>query len=138
MPKASADFIVKSTPAIGWGAKLKPKSEDSHKYDHGHVVVLGSRKLTGAGCLAGDFCAADGGWSCTVAAPPETSIIYRLASPSLMVESCDEIARFKDHIQDARRNVAIVGPGAGLDNVGGLKKAVLDAVQSNPQKNLRA
>ena len=133
MPKASADFIV-NDPAIGWGAKLKPKSDDSHKYDHGHVVVLGSRKLTGAGCLAAISALRMGAGLCTVAAPPETSIIYRLASPSLMVESCDEIARFKDHIQDARRNVAIVGPGAGLDNVGGLKKAVLDSVQANPQK----
>jgi NAD(P)H-hydrate epimerase len=133
MPKAPADFIV-NDPAIGWGAKLKPKADNSHKYDHGHVVVLGSRKLTGAGCLAALSALRMGAGLCTVAAPSETSIIYRMASPSLMVEPCEEIARFKDHLHDARRNVAIVGPGAGLDNIGGLKKAVLDCVQANPKK----
>lgn len=133
MPKASADFIL-NDPAIGWGAKLKPKADDSHKYDHGHVVILGSRRLTGAGCLAAMGALRMGAGLCTVAAPSETANIYRISSPSLMVEMCEEVARFRDHIQDTRRNVAVVGPGAGLDNIGGLKKAVLDAVQAQPQK----
>lgn len=128
MPKAAADFIA-NDPAIGWGAKLKPKSSDSHKYDHGHVVVLGSRKYTGAGCLAAVAALRMGAGLVTVAAPSDTASVYRMASPSLIVEIGEETARFKEHLKDPRRNVALIGPGAGLDNPGGLKKAVFDAIQ---------
>jgi NAD(P)H-hydrate epimerase len=51
-----------------------------------------------------------------------------------MVETCDEVARFKDHLQDPRRNTVVIGPGAGRNNPAGLKKAVLDAVQMMPRK----
>lgn len=129
MPKAfSADFIP-NDPAIGWGQKLQHKSPDSHKYDHGHVVILGARKYTGAGCLAAVAALRMGAGLVTVAAPGETAGVYRAASPSLIVEACEETARLRDHLKDPRRNVAVIGPGAGLENHGGLKKAVLDAIQ---------
>ena len=128
MPKAAADFIP-NDPAIGWGAKLQPKSTDSHKYDHGHVVILGSRRYTGAGCLAAVAALRMGAGLVTVVSPSETAPVYRMASPSLIVELCEETARFKEHLKDERRNVALIGPGAGLDNPGGLRKAVFDAIQ---------
>lgn len=137
MPKkasASVSDRVENDPSIGWGAKLLAKADDSHKYDHGHVVVLGGRKLTGAGCLAAISALRIGAGLVTVASSPEVANVYRSYSPSLIVEHSEEIARFKDHLADARRNVCVIGPGAGQDNIGGLKKAVLDAVQSNPRK----
>ncbi len=128
MPKKSPDFI-ENDPAIGWGAKLQAKSADSHKYDHGHVVVMGGRRMTGAGCLASVSALRMGAGLCTVVAPAEAASIYRIFCPSLMVSSCEEIARFKDHLADSRCTVAVIGPGAGLDNPGGLKKAVMDIAQ---------
>jgi NAD(P)H-hydrate epimerase len=71
---------------------------------------------------------------CTVVTPPEVAGVYKAFSASLMVEPCDEIARFKDHLKDQRRNVVVIGPGAGRDNPAGLKKAALDAIQMTPCK----
>ena len=105
-----------------------------HKYDHGHVVVAGGRKLTGAGCLAAISALRMGAGLCTVVSAAESLDVYRMFSPSLMVEHGEEIARFKEHLRDPRRNAVVMGPGAGQDNPGGLRKAVLDTIQMEPQK----
>jgi len=69
-----------------------------------------------------------------VVAPADTAIIHQLHNPSLLVESITELARFKEHIKDPRRNAVLIGCGAGLDNVGALKKVIFDSVQAAPQK----
>jgi hydroxyethylthiazole kinase-like uncharacterized protein yjeF len=132
MPKKSpapASDRVENDPSIGWAEKLQPKAPDSHKYDHGHVVVLGGRRMTGAACLSALAALRTGAGLVTIASATDVANVYRSYSASLLVEPCEEIARFKDHLTDPRRNVCIVGPGAGQENKGGLKKAVLDAVQ---------
>lgn len=133
MPK-DAFPILENDPSVGWGAKLTPKSPDSHKYDHGHVVVCGGRKMTGAGCLAAISALRMGAGLCTIVSAAESLDVYRNFSPSLIVEHGEEIARFKEHLRDVRRNAVVIGPGAGQDNPGGLRKAVLDAIQIEPRR----
>ena len=133
MPSAPPNFI-KNGPLAGWGAKLRHKGTQTHKYDHGHVVVWGGRQLTGAGCLAAISALRMGAGLCTVVTAQESANIYKAYSASLMVETCGEVARFKDHLQDQRRNTVVIGPGAGRDKPAGLKKAVLDAVQVIPRR----
>lgn len=130
-PAVPASDRVENDPSIGWAEKLQPKGDNTHKYDHGHVVVLGGRKMTGAACLSAMAALRTGAGLVTIAASSDVANVYRSYSSSLLVEPCEEVARFKDHLADSRRNVCIVGPGAGQDNKGGLKKAVLDAIQTD-------
>lgn len=134
MTPDNAAPTIENAPSIGWGAMLAPKGEDSHKYTHGHVVCLGGKRLTGAGCLAAIAALRMGAGLVTVAAHPEVVNVYRGFCPSLMVEPCEEVARFKEHVRDVRRTVAIVGPGAGQENAPAIRKAVLDCVQMEPLK----
>ena len=126
--------LINNDPEAGWGVHLKPKATHSHKYDHGHVVVYGGRRMTGAACLASVSALRMGAGLCSIVSSPETAGVYQTFCPSLLVEIEPEIARFKDHIQDQRKNIVLIGSGAGLDNVAGLRKAVLDTVQCEPRK----
>jgi hydroxyethylthiazole kinase-like uncharacterized protein yjeF len=125
-------FVKENTPDV-WGGGIEGKPRNSHKYDHGHVVVLGGRLMTGAACLAGKSALRMGAGLVTVAAMPDVCPTYRAFLPSLIVEPMTELARFKEHIKDSRRNVALLGPGAGFDNPAALKKAVLDVCQRDPK-----
>ena len=127
-------FLLENSPENGWGVDIADKSLSAHKYDHGHVVVLGGRVMTGAGCLASVAALRAGAGLVSVVSYPDAASTYRAYCPSLMVETISELARFKEHLKDIRRNVVLMGPGAGQDHPAALKKAVFDAVQSDPSR----
>lgn len=127
-------FMLENSTELNWAQEPFDKPVNAHKYNHGHVVVLGGRVMTGAASLASLSALRMGAGLVTIVAPADTANIYRMFNPSLLVEPIIEIAKFKEHIKDPRRNVVLVGCGAGLDNVGALKKIVFDAVQSAPPK----
>lgn len=127
-------IIHENHPDMGWKEDCYTKAIWAHKYHHGHVVVLGGRYMTGAAALAALSSLRIGAGLVTIAAHPDVINVYRTASPSLMVESMPEIGRFKDHFKDMRRNVVLVGPGAGLENPAALKKAVFDACNDDDKK----
>ena len=127
-------FMMENSPALDWGQVDFEKPVYAHKYHHGHSVILGGKMMTGAASLAAVAAIRMGAGLVTVVAPAETSIIHQLYSPSLLVEPISELARFKEYIKDPRRNAVLIGCGAGLDNVGALKKIVFDTIQSTPQK----
>ncbi len=113
---------------------LPQKMAQKHKYDYGHVIVLGGARLTGAASLAAISSLRMGAGACTIVAHADVMNVYRSVSPSVMVEQLHELARFKDHFKDLRRNAAVIGPGAGHDNIPALKKAVLDVCQLTPRR----
>lgn len=127
-------FLLENSPENGWGIDVAVKALSAHKYDHGHVVVLGGRSMTGAAILAAVSALRVGAGLTTVVSYPDTAQIYRAYCPSLIVETLTELARFKEHIKDIRRNVVLIGVGAGLDHPAALKKAVFDSVQADSQK----
>jgi hydroxyethylthiazole kinase-like uncharacterized protein yjeF len=127
-------FMMENGPELEWSSAPLDKPMHAHKYHHGHVVVLGGKYMTGAASLAGASALRMGAGLVTIVAPADTGNIHRAVSPSLLVEPIGELARFKEHIKDPRRNAVLIGPGAGLDNPGALKKIVFDCVQSVPQK----
>ena len=127
-------FMMENATSLEWGDVSFDKPMNAHKYHHGHVVVLGGRAMTGAATLAATAALRVGAGLVTVVAPADTAIIHQLSCPSLLVEPMGELARFKEHIKDPRRNAVLVGPGAGLENIGALKKIVFDTVQAEPKK----
>jgi NAD(P)H-hydrate epimerase len=127
-------FMMENSRELEWGSTEFDKPVNAHKYHHGHVVVLGGKVMTGAACLASVSALRMGAGLVTVVAPMDTALTYRSYNPSLLVEPIGEMARFKEHLKDPRRNVVLVGCGAGLDAPAVLKKIVFDSVQSSPQK----
>lgn len=127
-------FMMINSPELPWGQEDFDKPIYAHKYHHGHAVILGGRIMTGAANLAANAALRMGAGLVTVVAPADTAIIHQLSNPSLIVEPIGELARFKEHIKDPRRNAVLVGCGSGTDNVGAVKKVVFDTVQANPQK----
>lgn len=127
-------FVHENGPENGWGEWVSDKPRNSHKYDYGHVLILGGRQMTGAACLAGKSALRVGAGLCTIAAYPDSAAVYRSYCPSLIVEHLDELARFKEHLKDPRRNAVVIGPGAGFENPPALKKAVFDTLAAEPRR----
>jgi hydroxyethylthiazole kinase-like uncharacterized protein yjeF len=132
--KPIGPFMSENSTECEWGQTDFDKPIYAHKYHHGHAVILGGKAMTGAASLAAVAAMRMGAGLVTVVAPGETAIIHQLHNPSLLVEPITELARFKEHIKDPRRNAVLIGCGAGLDNIGALKKIVFDSVQMSPQK----
>lgn len=127
-------FIHENDPSLEWGALCEDKPAYAHKYDHGHVVILGGKAMTGAASLVSVAALRMGAGLSTIVTSAEVANVYRALCPSVIVETYPDMARFKEHIKDPRRNVVVLGPGAGFEHPAALKKAVFDSVQSEDDK----
>jgi NAD(P)H-hydrate epimerase len=142
--------IFENNPLI-WKNDLVFKSNNTNKYDYGHLVILGGPKLTGASCLAARSALRAGIGLCSICGYKDVANVYRGCSPNVMVQEWDEYKEFSEYIEDERKNIVLIGPGAGLDNISALqdliissctmkgKKCVLDAdvfsaFKDNPSK----
>jgi ADP-dependent NAD(P)H-hydrate dehydratase / NAD(P)H-hydrate epimerase len=109
---------------------------EGHKYSRGHALVAGGATMTGAARLAARAAARLGAGLVTVAAPTAAFAVYAAALTGVIVQPADGIDAFKRLVADPRRNVALVGPGAGvvpetrdkaLAVLAAKKRAVIDA-----------
>ncbi len=115
---------LENDPAL-WRSFIRPKMAGDTKYMHGHAVVYGGPRMTGAACLAAHAALRAGAGLCTIAAAPEAADVYRRYLPNIMYEPCAAPEDFILHTGDERRNAVLIGPGAGLDDGGkGLRLAV--------------
>jgi NAD(P)H-hydrate epimerase len=87
--------------------------------------------MTGAACLSGISALRAGAGLVTIVTPKVSADIYRNYCPSLIVETFMDISDFSSHCADIRRNVVLVGPGAGLKNSAGLKGVIASSVASD-------
>lgn len=88
---------------------------NGHKYDRGHVLVLGGREPTlGASRLASLASLRIGAGLVTLAAPADTYAVQATALTDVMVRRFDQDFGFLGMLSDPRINVALLGPGAGL------------------------
>jgi hydroxyethylthiazole kinase-like uncharacterized protein yjeF len=81
---------------------------DAHKYDRGHVTILGGPEMTGAARLAADAARRAGAGLVTIAALGSADV-YRAGSPGTLVSE----APLADLLSDRRRLVWVCGPGLG-------------------------
>lgn len=98
-----------------WAKSFPLPRVDGHKYARGHaVVVSGGLSSTGAARLAARGALRAGAGLVTIATPREALAVNAAASLAVMVrpvDGADELANFLD---DARRNVVLLGPGGGV------------------------
>ncbi len=89
---------------------------EGHKYQRGHVLVVGGATMTGAARLAALASARIGAGLVTVASPSSVWAIYAAALTSVMVQRVDDLNMLDQLLCDERKNVVVVGPGAGVSD----------------------
>ena len=97
-----------------------------NKYQRGEVLILGGKTITGASRLSAYGAMRVGAGLVTVAAPSSVWPIYAMSLTSAIVRSFDSAAEFNALLADIRRNVIVIGPGAGVGEV--TKQYVLAAL----------
>lgn len=113
-----------------WRAHLPRRTAASHKYRHGHALVLGGGMSTsGASRLAARAALRAGAGLVTVLCPESALGVYAAQLTTVMVAPFADHAGFVRQLDDPRRNAILLGPGAGIG--GGLRRKVLAALGSN-------
>ena len=96
-----------------WLAKFPWPQHEQHKYMRGHVLVRGGDIMTGAARLSALAAARAGAGLVSVASSSASWPIYAATLLSTMVVPCDGIRAWQTLLSDVRRNVVVMGPGAG-------------------------
>ena len=98
-----------------WRAQFPTPRPDGHKYSRGHAVVLsGGMASTGAARMAARGALRAGAGLVTIASPREALRINAAASLAVMVRPVDGASELAAFLNDARRNVVVLGPGGGI------------------------
>ena len=116
IPDVVLDTIVPATfenDPVLWLRDFPWPRSDGHKYHRGHTLVVGGQSMTGAARLAARAAARMGAGLVTVAAPVCAWSVYATALEAIMVSPYTDSASLQDIFSDARKNVLVVGPGAG-------------------------
>lgn len=113
-PDLSAISAYENSPVL-WGGAYRFCGPESHKYNRGHMVVLGGREPTlGASRLASLAGLRVGAGLVTLAAPAETYPVQAAALMDVMVRKFDSAFGFMGILADKRIQSVLIGPGAGL------------------------
>ena len=117
IPDGVLDQIVPDTcenDPLLWLRDFPCPSPEGHKYHRGHVLVVGGQTMTGAARLAARSAARIGAGLVTVAAPVFSWAVYATALEGIMVTPYTDMASLNDIFSDTRKNVLVIGPGAGV------------------------
>ncbi len=88
---------------------------DGHKYARGHaVVVSGPAFQSGAARLAARGALRAGAGLVTVASPPSALPENAAHLTAVMLKPCGSARALTDLLSDERKNVVLIGPGAGV------------------------
>jgi hydroxyethylthiazole kinase-like uncharacterized protein yjeF len=116
-----------------WAWRFRPPQASEHKYDRGHVLLLGGSRMTGAARLAARAARRAGAGMATLLAAEPALAIYAGDQPGLIVAPVAELERY---LADQRITAVLLGPGSGsgaatkkqvLEVLGRHKPCVLDA-----------
>lgn len=113
MPQAALRGVAARAFHNGPGLWTLPALDpQGHKYDRGHVTVLGGAAMTGAARLAaGSARRAGAGLVSIAAAAGGAAAIYRAGEPGTIVTE----SPLADLLADSRRHVWVCGPGLGAE-----------------------
>ena len=99
-----------------------------HKYSRGHAVVWGGPEMTGAARLAALGARRLGAGLVTIATPPKAFAVYAAEEPGTLIKPVEDVAAFRDVLDDPRKNAVLVGPGEGISDV--TRERVLAALEA--------
>ena len=111
MPAAVLTAIAPRAFRNGPGLwRLPGLASNTHKYERGHVTILGGPEMTGAARLAADAARRAGAGLVSIAAFGAAAV-YRNGAPGALVTE----APVAELLADRRRSVWVCGPGLGPD-----------------------
>ena len=118
IPEAALEAIspknFSNEPGL-WSSEYPFQGPASHKYDRGHLLVLGGKEPTlGASRLASLAALRTGAGLVTLAASSETYPIQASALDDVMVRRFDSAFGFIGMMSDPKINTVLLGPGAGV------------------------
>jgi NAD(P)H-hydrate epimerase len=105
--------LYENSPALWYPLFPQPQTGDN-KYSHGHAVIFGGAKMTGAAKLAAHAAMRSGAGLATILCPPESFDIYAEYKAHLLVEPLADIGEKTAFLQDPRKNAVLIGPGLGV------------------------
>ncbi len=98
-----------------WQRLLPRRTAASHKYSHGHALVLGGGVATsGAGRMAARAALRAGAGLVTVVCPEAALAVHAAQLTAVMVRPFADQAGFARQLEDPRRTAILLGPGAGV------------------------
>ena len=109
----STSKAFKNSPDL-WLSKYPWPKRDGHKYQRGHVLVLGGAEMTGASRLAARAALRIGAGVVTLAAPKSVWQVYASSLIGIIVKAVGGIEDYEKLLDDERHDALIVGPGAGV------------------------
>jgi NAD(P)H-hydrate epimerase len=97
-----------------WRGWLPRPSPDGHKYGRGHaLIVSGPAFHSGAARLAARGALRAGAGLVTVASPPSALPENAAHLTAIMITPCESPVALSRILEDSRKNVLLIGPGAG-------------------------
>ena len=112
-----------------WLALLPRRTSASHKYAHGHALVLGGGMASsGAARMAARAALRAGAGLVTVVCPKDALAIYAAQLTAVMVAPFADDREFAQSLADPRRNAMLLGPGAGSGET--LRRRVLRVLEA--------
>ncbi|MBL4622465.1 MAG: NAD(P)H-hydrate dehydratase, partial [Immundisolibacteraceae bacterium] len=116
VPEAIYGQITAQTVLLQPGKSTAPlipqRQRDSHKGDHGHLLIIGAGVgMPGAAAIAAQAALKTGAGLVTVAVHPDNVAAVAIAQPEMMVHGVQKPADLQALI--ARANVIAIGPGLG-------------------------
>jgi hydroxyethylthiazole kinase-like uncharacterized protein yjeF len=106
-----------NAPAL-WRARVPRPKPDGHKYDRGHLLVIGGA-MTGAARLVARGGRRIGAGLVSIACAPAVAAIYAADQPGTIVRPVPGLGGRSDDglttlLADRRFNALVIGPGAGV------------------------
>ena len=112
-----------------WRRLVPRRTAASHKYSHGHALVLGGGiASSGASRMAARAALRAGAGLVTVVCPEAALATHAAQLTAVMVAPFADQAGFERQLEDPRRNAVLLGPGAGVGEA--LCQQVLAALAS--------
>jgi ADP-dependent NAD(P)H-hydrate dehydratase / NAD(P)H-hydrate epimerase len=115
-------------PAM-WRHRVPRRTPMSHKYRHGHALVVGGGGASsGAARLAARAALRAGAGAVTAICPEDALPIYASQLTAVMVAPVRDEAEFGRQLEDPRRNGVLLGPGGGTGEP--LRRKVAQALKA--------
>ncbi len=104
------DDFLQNSPDL-WKSALPLPTEQSHKHNRGHLLIAGSRFMTGAPRLAARGARRMGCGMVYLAVPNEVVAIYKADNPGNIIIRCEDSSAFRSAIATSEADAIVAGPG---------------------------